>query len=169
MEELQAKTGKSALTYGLLTGAVGIVFGFMLYSMDLHYDQGWGVRGTQLAILAAGIFLGIAQFKKANAGLLNISQSLKVGTGIALIAAILGIFYFLFLSNVLEPDYMDKTFEIAKVKAMEDNPQLTSEQMDQGIEMQKKWAWVSYPIIIIFNLIMGLIIGLIAGLIMKKK
>jgi len=169
MEEIQAKTGKHALTYGLLTGAVGVVFGVMLYSMDMQYEQGWGVRGTQIAILAAGILLGIAQFKKANGNLLNISQALKVGTGIALIAAILGIIYFLFLSNVLEPNYLDNAFEAGRERAMEQNPNLTHEQMDQAKEMQKNWAWVSYPIIIIFNLILGLIFGLIGGLIMKKK
>lgn len=169
MEENKPTTGKYALNFGLLAGGVGVVFAVMLYTMDMHYERGWGVQGTQIAILAAGIIFGIIQFKKANLSFLTLSEALKLGAGIGLIAALLGIAYFLILSNVIEPDYMDKAFEIGKQQAMEDNPKITEEQMDQGIEMQKKFAWVSYPIIIIMNIVIGLVVGLIGGLIMKKQ
>lgn len=169
MEENQPKTGKFALTYGLLVGGVGIVFGIMLFTMDLHYERGWGVQGTQIAILAAGIILGIYQFRKANFGFLNISQALKVGAGVALIAAILGLIYFFILSNFIEPEYMDKMYEIGKQQAMENNPKLTEEQIDQGIEMQKSMSWIFYPIGLLINIIIGLVVGLIAGLILKKQ
>lgn len=169
MEENQAKTGKTALTYGLLTGGIGIIFAIMLFSMDLHYERGIGVQGVQIAILAAGVVLGVLQFKKANSDFLSISEALKVGAGVALIAGILGILWFFIFSNFMEPEYMDKMYEIGKQQAMADNPKLTSEQIDQGIEMQKKFAWMSYPIILIFNIIIGLIVGLITGLIIKKQ
>jgi hypothetical protein len=169
MEGNQPTTGKYALNFGLITGAVGVVFGVMLYTMDMHYERGWAVQGTQVAILAAGIIFGIIQFKKANAGFLTLSEALKLGAGIGLIAALLGLAYFFILSSVIEPEYMDKVFEIGKQQAMVDNPKITEEQMDQSIEMQKKFAWVSYPIIIIMNIVIGLIVGLIGGLIMKKQ
>ncbi|WP_405382612.1 DUF4199 domain-containing protein [Maribacter sp. LLG6340-A2] len=169
MEENQPKTGKFALNYGLITGIIGIIFGIMLYIMDMHYEQGAAIQITQTLILAAGIVLAIIQFKKAGDGLLSISEALKVGAGVALIAAICGLIYFFILSNVIEPDYMDKVFEIGKVKAMNDNPNLTEEQIDQGIEMQKGFAWISYPVILIINVVIGLIVGLITGLILKKE
>lgn len=169
MEENQPKTGKYALNFGLMTGALGVVFGLMLYSMDMHYERGLGVQGTQVAILAAGIILGIIQFKKAGEGFLTLSNALKVGAGIGLIAAIVGLAYFFVLSNVIEPEFMDKTFELTKQQVSEENPQMTTEQLDGMIEMQKKFTWVSYPIIIIFNVIIGLIVGLITGLILKKQ
>jgi hypothetical protein len=34
--------------------------------------------------------------------------------------------------------------------------------------MQKKLAWITYPVILIFNILIGLIVGWIGGLIMKK-
>ena len=169
METNQPKTGKIALIYGAITGAIGIVFGLMLYSMDMHYDRGAGVQVTQILILAAGIVIGVLQFKKASNGLLSISEALKVGAGVALIAGILGIIWFFVLSNVIEPDFMDKIYELGKVEAMEQNPNLTAEQIEQGIEMQKKFAWIGYPIILIFNIVIGLVVGLIAGLIFKKQ
>ena len=169
MEENKPKTGKYALNFGIITGVVGVVFAIMLFTMDMHYEQGAAVQITQTVILAVGIVLGILQFKKSNNGFLTISESLKVGAGVALIAGIIGLIWFFVLSNVVEPGYMDKMYEIGKVKAMEQNPKLTSEQIDQGIEMQKKFAWISYPVILVINVIIGLIVGLITGLVAKKQ
>ncbi|MDP2524785.1 DUF4199 domain-containing protein [Maribacter sp. 6B07] len=169
MEENQPKTGKFALNYGILTGLIGIIFAIMLFAMDMHYEQGAAIQITQTLILAAGIIFAIVQFKKAGGGFLTISESLKVGAGVALIAAIVGLLYFFLLSNVIEPGYMDKVYEIGKIKAMADNPSLTEEQIDQGIEMNKSFAWIMYPVLIIMNVIVGLITGLITGLILKKE
>lgn len=169
MEENQPKTGKFSLNYGLLVGGVSVVFGIMLYTMDMQYERGIAVQGTQIAILAAGILLGIYQFKKDNSGYLQISEALKIGAGVALIAGLIGLIYFFVLSNFIQPDYMDQMYEIGKQEALQDNPKLTEEQIDQGIEMQKKFAWVAYPIIIIFNILIGLVVGLVGGLIFKKQ
>ena len=168
MEENLPKTGKFALNYGVLTGVIGVIFGIMLFAMNMHYDQTVGIQVTNTLILAGGIVIGILQFKKAG-GFLTISEALKVGAGVALIAAIIGLIYFFLLSNVIEPDYMDKVFEIGKIKAMNDNPKLTEEQIDQGIEMQKGLTWIYYPIGLIINVVIGLIVGLITGLILKKE
>ena len=169
MEENQPKTGKSALMFGLLTGGVGIIFAIMLFTMEMQYERGVAVQGVQIAILAAGIILAVAQFKKTNSGYLNISQALKVGAGVALIAGIVGLLWFFVFSNLIEPDFMDKSMELAKVKTFEDNPKMTEEQWKQGVEMQKKFAWITYPVILIFNIIIGLIVGLVSGLVMKKQ
>lgn len=169
MEENQPKTGKFALNYGIILGAVSIAFGVMLYSMDMHYEQSWPVRIISIVLMTAVVFWATSEFKKANSGLLNLSDALKLGVGIGLISAILSLLYYAILTNVIEPDFMDKTIEIAKVKAFEDNPKLTEEQWTKGVEIQKNFAWVVYPIGLIFNVILGLIFGLLAGLIMKKQ
>ncbi|WP_400072986.1 DUF4199 domain-containing protein [Zobellia russellii] len=168
MEDSQAKTGKFSLNYGLIVGVVGVTFGIMLYTMDMHYERGLAVQGTQTLILVAGIILGIYQFKKANLNYLNISEALKVGAGVALIAGILGILYFYVFSNYVEPEYLDNMYELGKQQALANNPKLTEEQIDQGIEMQKSFAWMSYPLILIINIVIGLIVGLITGLVLKK-
>jgi len=169
MEELKAKIGKFAWTYGLLLGLVSVIFNVMLYTMDLHYEQGWGVRIVGLVLMLAAIILAIVQFKKANSGYLKIIDGVKLGAGIGLVAAILGLIYYALLTNVLEPEFFDKSMEIAKVKVLEENPTMTDEQWDKGVEMQRNFAWMAYPIVIIFNIIIGLIIGVITGAIMQNK
>src|SRR5690606_20413464 len=168
MEEQQAKTGKFALNYGLLMGAVSVVFSVMLYTQKMHYEMSTGVIVISSLIGAVIIFLGIRAFKSANGGYLSISDSLKVAVGAAVIGALISIVYQLVLVNMIEPDYMEKAMEIAKPKAFEQNPNMTEEQWEQGMEMQKSFAWIQYPIILIMNSIFGLIIGLIVGLILKK-
>lgn len=169
MEENRPKTGKYALNYGLLLGGVSIIFSLMLYSVEMHYEQTWTVRIIALALAVTAIVLATIQFKKSNSGFLSLSEAMKLGTGIALVGGILSLAFYWLLSNVIEPDFMDKAMEIAKVSAFENNPKITEEQWAQGVEMQKKFAWLAYPIGIIINIVMGLVIGLITGLIMKKQ
>ena len=145
-----------------------MVFSVMLYTQKMHYEMNTGVIVISSLIGAVIIFLGIRAFKSANGGFLSISDSLKVAVGAAVIGALISIVYQLVLVNMIEPDYMEKAMEIAKPKAFEQNPNMTEEQWEQGMEMQKSFAWIQYPIILIMNSIFGLIIGLIVGLILKK-
>ncbi|HEA22321.1 MAG TPA: DUF4199 domain-containing protein [Pricia antarctica] len=169
MENTQPKTGKFIWTYGSLLGVAGIAFGVILFSMDMHYEQGWDVRIIGTLLLIVGIVLATYQYKKANGGFLVLSDALKLGAGIGLVGALFSLIWYAVLVNVIEPDFMDKAMEIAKVKTFEENPKLTEEQWQQGMEMQKSFAWVTYPIVIVINIIIGLVIGLITGLIMKKQ
>lgn len=169
MEENQPKTGKFSLQFGLIAGLVGIVFGVMLYTMDMHYERGFAIQAVQFGILAVFVVIALIQYKKANNGFIKIGQAIKIGAGVGLIASVLGTIYFLVLSNVIEPSYMDNMMEIEKVKTFEANPKITQEQWDQGVAFQKKL----FPVFLAFGLVIsalfGLIVGLITGLIIKKE
>ncbi|WP_373518482.1 DUF4199 domain-containing protein [Pricia sp.] len=169
MEDNQPKTGKFIWTYGSLLGLAGIAFAVILFSMEMHYEQGWDVRIIGTLLMVGAVVLATQQYKKANAGYLKISDALKLGAGIGLVGALFSLIWYALLTNFIEPDFMDKAMEIAKVKTFEENPKLTEEQWQQGVEMQKSFAWLTYPIVIIINIVIGLVIGLITGLIMKKQ
>ncbi|MEM7484836.1 MAG: DUF4199 domain-containing protein [Bacteroidota bacterium] len=168
MEENQPKTGKFSLNYGVLLGLVSIVFSVMLYTQNMHYEMSTPIIIVSIALTIIVIFIGVNAFKKANSGYLKIVDALKVGVGIALVSTILSLAYQYVLINFIEPDFMDKAMEIAKVKTFEDNPSLTEEQWEQGAAMQKKFAWMRYPIGLIISCVLGLVIGLVTGLILKK-
>jgi len=170
MEETKPKIGKFSLNYGLLLGLISLVFSLMLFFQKMHYEQSTATTIIGIVILLGVVGFGINQYKKANGGLLKLGEALKLGTGIAVVGGLVGLIYYTLLSNgILEPDFVEKATEIAKAKAFANNPKLTQEQWDQGIEMQEKFKWLAYPIIIIFNAILGFIAGLIFGLIMKKE
>ena len=170
MEGNQLKIGKYALRWGIITGVIGIIFQLMLFFQKMHYEQSTAIQIIGISIVFAVIAFGINQFKKDNEGFLKLGQALKLGTGIAVVGAVVGLIYYYLLSNdILEAGYMEKAMELAKNKAFSDNPNLTQEQWDQGMEMQEKFKFLAYPFILIFNAIMGLVAGLIFGLIMKKE
>lgn len=169
MEEKKLKVGQYALKFGLIAGGISLIFSLMLFFQGMHYEQSTVATVVGIAIVFAVVALGINQFKKDNEGFLKLGQALKLGTGIALVGAIIGLIYYALLSNdIIEPGFMEKATAIAKEKTFAENPQLTQEQWDQGMEMQNKFKFLAYPFILIFNIIIGLVAGLIFGLIMKK-
>src|SRR5690606_28457481 len=108
MEDQSPKTGKFALNYGILLGGLSIVFGLMLYFMDMHYRQDTSILIVSLVIMLGVIILAMSQFKKANRGYMSFSQGIKVGLGLCLIGGIISMAYQLILSNVIDPEMMNK-------------------------------------------------------------
>jgi hypothetical protein len=169
MEGNQPQIRKYAIQWGVISAVIGIVFQVMLMFQKMHYEQSTAIQVIGISILFAVIAFGINSFKKDNGGFLKLNQALKLGTAIAVVSGLVGLIYYFLLSNdILEAGYMEKTMELAKNKAFADNPNMTQEQWDQGMEMQEKFQYLAYPFILIFNAILGLVAGLIFGLIMKK-
>lgn len=169
MEESQIKSKKIIVNYGLLLGTVTIVFSLMLFSMDMQYEQGISVQGVQYLLIMIAVVIAILQFKKANDGFLKLSESLKIGAGVAVIGGVMGVIYFFIFSNYIEPDFIANLSEIGKQQAMAANPKITSEQMDKGIAFQNKIFPILLVAGILLQVIIALIVALITGLIVKKE
>lgn len=168
MEENQPKTGKYSLNFGLILGLISVVFGIMLYTMDAHTSQDPANTVISIVIMVAVIIWGIISFKKANSGFLSIGEAAKLGAGIALVAGIIGVIYTMVMANVIDTDFALKIAEVQKAKAETDGV-MTPEQIQQQYDGTINYFWISYPIILIFNIIAGLVIGVIGGLILKKS
>lgn len=168
MEQTQPKIGKFSLNYGLILGAISVVFGLMLYSMDAHTSQDTSNTVISIVLAVAITIWAIINYRKANGGLITLGQAVKLGIGISLIAGIIGIIYLIFLSNVLDTEFATKIAENTKAAA-EEAGVMTSAQIEQQYQGTIDYFWISYPVILIFNVIMGLVIGLVGGLIFKKS
>ncbi|THD67451.1 DUF4199 domain-containing protein [Robertkochia marina] len=169
MEQQKPKTGKIALNFGIILGAIGIVFALMLHFMDLQYQQSMMTTIVGITVLLGVIVAAIYQYKKANGSYLTLSEALKVGIGTALVGGIISVLFNAVYINLIEPDFIQKSGEFMAENLRTSNPNLTEEQIENAVSNQAKFFWISYPIIIIFNLFVGFIISLIAGLAMKKE
>ena len=171
MENQELKTSKYALRYGLILGGISIVFGIMLYSLDMQYEQGWQIGLVNIIIMIAVIIMAIIAFRKDNGGLLSLGQALKVGIGTALIAGILGIIYQMVLMNVLDPDFMANMMEIRKGEMIAQNPNMTQDEIDAASEMMQKFSGPGITIAfgLIGSVFFGFIFSLIGGLILKRS
>lgn len=170
MGKSSPQTSSYALNFGTMLGIATVFFSLMLFILDAHY-QGDTLSSVVPLFLSVGfINYGIYQFKKDNSGFVSLSEALKVGVGIALISGIIGTIYGVILTEFLDPEFMNKTFEIAKQKMLDANQELSIEDANQAIEMSKKFA--SLPVRIAGGLISSVFIGffvsLIGGLILKK-
>ena len=171
MRKIIINTSPYSINYGILLGSASSVFSLMLFFLDAHY-QGDTISSSVPLILSVGfINYGIYEFRKDNSGFISLSESLKVGVGIALISGIIGIIYGIILTEFLDPQFMNKTFEIAKQKMLDANQELSIEDANQAIEMSKKFTTLPIRIAggLFGSIFIGFLISLFGGLILKKS
>lgn len=171
MNNTSIKTASYALRYGLIYGIILVVFAIMLYTMDMHYQNSTLSTVVNILIGVGGILWGMLAYKKDNGGFISLSQSLKVGIAIALVGSLVGIIYGVVLTEFIDPTTMDKALEFQKQQMLSQNPEMSVEQANQFVDMQKKF---SSPLIrsafgLLFGIFFGFIVALISGLVIKKN
>ena len=169
MENQKASIKKIALNYGVIWGLLSIVLSVIAYVTNNYIERPMWLTIAGLAIMAGIIVYGLKAFKHDNEGFLSVSESLKVGLAISLIAAIIGTVYNFIFMTVIEPDFVVQTLEMTREQMVEQNPDMTQEQMDMAMGISEKMMTplVMSAMGIIFTLFLGFITSLIAGLIMK--
>ena len=137
----------------------------------MHYTQESAAQWVNWFITISVTVLGIYNFRSSNEGFLGLGDALKLGLGIGVIAALIAIAYTFVLLNYLDPDTIEKTMEITQNKLLDENPEMSQEQLDQIIEMQKKFSGIGVisTVILVMSLVFGFIISLITGLILKRN
>lgn len=159
------------INFGLVLGGITVVFQLMLFFLDMHYKNDSSVGIVSLVIMIGLLLYAFIHYKKSNEGFISLIEALKIGLGIALISALVGVVYTQILVNFLDPDTMKKQLELSMETLRSKNPEMPQEALDSARSIQEK---MSSPLIlsavqIIFALFIGFIISLIGGLIVKKS
>ena len=159
-----------AYRYGIIISIITISFSLMLHFMDLTYSGSNVPQIVNLVVTAACIIIAIVSFRTANGGLLSLVQAVKLGIGIALISAIITVFYVILFTNVIEPDFVEKYGnEVTAKKIAEKSPQMASEQIQEQVDMLAQFYWIIYPITLISSCFYGLVVGVVTGLFTKRS
>ena len=169
MENQKSSATQTMLNYGLILGFVSILMSVGIYAMGMIYEQGMVVMLVSFVIMAVVIFLGLKNFKTGN-GSLTLGEALKFELGIALISAVIALIYQQIFINFIEPDFMANMMKVGEQKMLEQNPNMTDEQIEMARGMQEKMSGplVGIAMGIIGSLFFGFIISLIEGLILKS-
>ena len=167
--ETSPKLGSYNYRFGAIAAGIGIVFSIMLFSMDMTYNQSPVIQTVQTLIPAAVAVIAILTFKKDNSGLLSLKQSIKLGVGVFLVAGIIGLIYFAIFINVLEPDFITNTAQLQADTLRESRPEIGEDMIQMQQENTEKYFYISFPFILIMNVLIGLVVGLITGLFAKKN
>lgn len=171
METQKASIKKIALNYGLMLGLLSIVLSVIAYVTENHIDRPWWISVLSTIIMVWAILYGIKAFKKENGGYLSLVEAIKTGLAISLIAGIIGaIFNYIFVT-VIEPEFVNQMLEMTRDKMIEQNPEMTEDQMEMALGMTEKFMspGIMSAMAIIATLFFGFIISLITGLVMKQN
>jgi hypothetical protein len=162
MEEKAKSATPNALTYGLITGAVMIVYSLILYLLNLHLNKYLGY--VSFLLLIAGMSYGTIQFRdKVMNGFISYGKAYSSGFMIALFAGILGAIYAFIFYKFIAPDVVREMLDMVRQKIMTRSPEMTDDQIEQAMNMTAKF--MTPPLMSFFFLLYCVIIAAIAGLI----
>ena len=168
------KTKKSVrdfiLHYGTILGFISIVFALMIFFLDLHYAQENTISLVNYGISIVVLIIALLDYRKTSNEILSLGDTIKIGMGIFLISALYVSIYTFILINFLDPETLVKSLEVTEMKVLEQNPEISEDQLNQILSFQEKFStpFVIVTVLIIFSLISGLFSSLILGLIFKK-
>lgn len=158
------------LTYGAILGALSVIFSFMLYTMDMHYQGGTLVTVVSVVLSMALYTVGMYQYRAANAGLMTFWQGIKLGVGIALISGIIIVVFNLILTRVIDPETMAKATNFQREQLIE-NTELTLEQIDAQMAAMQQFQTpaIQAAFGLIFSIIFGFILSLLPAALLRKS
>ena len=171
MDTQKASVKKIALNYGLLLGLASIALSVVFYVMNVHLERPWWTSVIGILVMTVIIVYGLKAFKKDNEGFLSLGDAIKVGLAISVIAGIISAIYNYVFMTYIEPDLVTQMLEMTREQMIEQNPNMTEEQLEMGLSMTEKFMspGIMAAFSIIFTLFLGFIISLISGLIMKQN
>ena len=139
--DLSTSTIKSTIiSFGLLLGAISVIFQLMLYFLYMHYKNDSTAGIVSLIIMIGVISYSFIQFKKSNEGFISLSDSLKIGMGSSLVSAIIGIIYTQILINFIDPDTLTKSLELSMETIRIQNPEIPQEALETARSFQEKMS-----------------------------
>lgn len=167
--ENQANSKSFIINNGVILGVLGILISVINYAFGTHLDPHWASSVGSGIFFIGIIILGINQFKKANGGFLNWGQGVKIGVGIAILAALISVIYNYVFITFVEPDFMAQIMEVQNQKFLDQG--MSQEQIEAANAMSQKFQSPLFASAfgIIGSAIGGFIVSAIAAAIMKKS
>ncbi|HEU4791406.1 MAG TPA: DUF4199 domain-containing protein [Flavobacterium sp.] len=174
--ENNVSPAKSGVLYGVLFGVIMVLEFVIMYLVGMksliNTSVGTIVNISNYMLLPIlFIYIGCTNYKKnINNGFITLSESLKTGISITFIAALIyAVFNIIF--NFIFPEFIDEMIAITKEGMLAKNPNMTSEQIEMGLSMVKKFMnpFIVLPVTLAMYSFFGLIYSLIVGAVLKNE
>jgi hypothetical protein len=153
------------ILYGFITGISMIILGVILYIAGLAFKP--GVQYLVYIPFFIGVIINANAFSKANDGFVTFGNVFSSCFKACAIITIVGLAWG-FISLMIFPEMLDKIMEMSRDGMEKKN--MSSEQIEQGMEFMKKYFKV-FMIggIVFFYMLLGAVFSLIGAAIAKKK
>jgi membrane protease YdiL (CAAX protease family) len=146
------------VTAGLMIAAALVVYSIIINLAGLSEDKTFGF--ITYAILIVGLVVVIGIHAKANNYRLSFGNLFAFGFKSTAVFTVVFII-FIVIFNLIFPELKEKGFEMARTQ-LEDQGKMSDEQIDQALEMGKKFFWVG---VVGGTMLMFIILGAIGSLI----
>jgi len=167
--ENQTNTKSLIINFGIYLGIATVLTSLITYALGMHLDPHWSVSVISGILFIGLIVFGIKKHKENNEGFLTWGQGVKIGVGIAIVAALIGTIYNYLFMTFLEPNFLNQVMEVSNQKLLDQGQ--TEEQIEAINKMSE--AFKSPLLIaamgIIGSAVGGFIVAAIAAAIIKKS
>jgi hypothetical protein len=163
---METKPTKPAV-YGLIISLILIVFGLVTYFTN--QTQNKALNSVAFFIFLFGIILSCIQYAKQMNGNVTFGNVFAHGFKTTAVIIVIEAVYTFISYKFIFPDMVEKGLEIAR-KSMEEKKNMTEEQINQGIEITRKFfVPITIGSIILLFGILGLVASAIGAALAKKK
>ncbi|HEY1112920.1 MAG TPA: DUF4199 domain-containing protein [Chitinophagaceae bacterium] len=154
------------VTAGLIIAALLVVYSIIVQFMGLAQNQYLGL--LQYALIIGGLIYFVTQWGKAHDYTLSFGNLFAYGFKSTAVFTIINI-VFLIIFFLVFPEMKEKSFEMAR-EQMEKNPNVSEDQIEQGIDIARRFFWVGLiGGTMFFMILIGAIGSLIGAAVTKKR
>ncbi|MDQ3843275.1 MAG: DUF4199 domain-containing protein [Bacteroidota bacterium] len=162
---MEQKKSISHITAGLLIASFIVLFAIIINFLGLTNNSGLSI--IQHLLIIGGLIFFINKYGKANNNYLSFGNLFSYGFKATAVYTIIFV-VFMVLLFLLFPDLKEETFDVAR-KQMEKNPSVSDEQIEQGIDMMRRFFWVGVIGGSMFSMVLTGAIGSLIGAALTKK
>jgi cell shape-determining protein MreD len=168
-EKVKTPFLKPALIYGAILGGAGVLFGLILYFLDMGLES-WVQWASLLITIAVMVYCLVAYRNEYLGGFASYGKILKMAIAISIVSVIISAIYQYLLFAVLDPDMMDKVRLTIEERIM-NNPRIPESFYDQAMERAEKNLTIQRMVLntVIWGTIASIILGLIISAFVKKE
>jgi len=171
MENTQT-ISKFSLNPGLILGGILVFISVATYVSDIDiYENTWIGWFTYLVMAFAFYYFQKTYRNNINGGYLSLSEAVRIGITIAVIAGSISAVYNAIFYKIIDPEYIEDILLKMEEKMVEQDPNISQNQINLALEITRKTMapYISIPLGIVGSAISGLILSLATGFFVKKK
>lgn len=164
---------KEAKTFGLYLGVASVLFNALYYALGYtsigENDPVQSVVGIVL-LLVFFILAALGQ-KKRQGGYLSYGEGFKTMLGAGVISSLIGVAYMAVMILVLEPDYQQDILNQTYENMIQQNPDMTEEQLEIGMTMTEKFTSPMWMLLfmVFFGILFAAIFAAIIAIFVRKN
>ena len=146
MENNTPNAFNSALKYGLILAAAGILYSLLLYSFSLMENKALSM--VSILLLIGVIVWGIKDYRDKKAGgFVSFGKAFMIGFYIGLISAVIAALYTFVFFKYFDPELVVKMMADAEEKLIQSNPNMDDSQIEAAMVYTRKFMsplWMTF-------------------------